>query len=116
MATEDHPLEYLEFEGVIPRGQYGGGTVMVWDIGTYEIVDGNYYRGYLRVFLTGVKLKGEWDLRRLEQDKRDSWQLIKVVGSTRTVSKRRDDSSAVTGRGMAEIAAARDAIWQSNRT
>ena len=45
MATEDHPIEYLEFEGTIPKGQYGGGTVMVWDIGTYEIVDGDYYKG-----------------------------------------------------------------------
>src|SRR5437588_7233339 len=45
MATEDHPLDYLDFEGVIPQGQYGGGTVMVWDIGTYELIEGNYYKG-----------------------------------------------------------------------
>src|SRR2546425_9670992 len=41
MATEDHPIAYLDFEGTIPKGQYGGGTVMVWDIGTYELIDGD---------------------------------------------------------------------------
>src|SRR2546430_2277842 len=55
-ATEDHPLEYLDFEGIIPQGQYGGGTVMVWDIGTYEIVEGNYWKGNLNVSLKGKKL------------------------------------------------------------
>jgi len=52
-ATEDHPIEYLDFEGIIPQGQYGGGTVMVWDIGTYEVVEGNYRKGYLHVSLAG---------------------------------------------------------------
>jgi len=64
MATEDHPLEYLSFEGIIPKGQYGGGTVMVWDIGTYELIEGNYYKGILRFYLNGSKLKGEWMLNR----------------------------------------------------
>ena len=62
--TEDHPLDYLSFEGVIPKGQYGGGTVMVWDIGTYEIIDGNYYKDQLTFFLAGRKCKGEWTLKR----------------------------------------------------
>jgi bifunctional non-homologous end joining protein LigD len=61
MATEDRPLAYIDFEGVIPKGQYGGGTVMVWDIGNYELMEGNYYKGFLRIFLEGKKLKGEWD-------------------------------------------------------
>src|SRR5439155_12164154 len=64
--TEDHPIEYLQFEGIIPQGEYGGGTVMVWDIGTYEIVDGNYWKGRLSIFLKGKKLKGEWSLQRIE--------------------------------------------------
>jgi bifunctional non-homologous end joining protein LigD len=59
MATEDHPIEYLDFEGTIPHSQYGGGTVMVWDIGTYEVIEGNYYKGRLRIHLNGKKLKGE---------------------------------------------------------
>jgi bifunctional non-homologous end joining protein LigD len=50
MATEDHPLEYLDFEGTIPKGQYSGGTVMVWDIGTYELMEGNYYKGNLQLY------------------------------------------------------------------
>src|SRR5207302_1874864 len=58
-AVEDHPLDYLSFEGVIPEGQYGGGTVMVWDIGTYELLEGNYWKGYLHLFFGGTKLKGE---------------------------------------------------------
>src|SRR5215208_3632987 len=96
MPTEDHPLEYLEFEGIIPKGQYGGGTVMVWDIGTYELLEGNYYKGMLRFYLAGKKLKGEWTLKRFlegkdERDKRDKWHLIKTDRNTRTVSKERDD-------------------------
>jgi bifunctional non-homologous end joining protein LigD len=51
MPTEDHPIEYLDFESIIPKGQYGGGTVMVWDIGTYELIEGNYYKGMLRLYL-----------------------------------------------------------------
>src|SRR5204862_7801297 len=65
--TEDHPIEYLEFEGIIPEGEYGGGTVMVWDLGTYEIVDGNYWKGMLSIFLKGKKVKGEWSLQRIER-------------------------------------------------
>ena len=49
MATEDHPMEYAKFEGIIPKGEYGGGTVMVWDIGTYELIDGNYWKGKLHI-------------------------------------------------------------------
>lgn len=120
MPTEDHPIEYLDFEGIIPKGQYGGGTVMVWDIGTYELLEGNYYKGFLRVYLNGTKLKGEWTLQRFvdgnnERDNRDKWRLIKTHRNTRAMSKKRDDESALTKRSMAEIAHAADAQWQSNR-
>ena len=57
MSTEDHPIEYLDFEGTIPAGQYGGGTVMVWDIGTYELIEGNYYKGRYTYFLPGRNLR-----------------------------------------------------------
>lgn len=120
MPTEDHPIDYLEFEGIIPKGQYGGGTVMVWDIGTYELIEGNYYKGFLRVYLNGKKLKGEWTMKRIaggkdERDNRDKWHLIKTDRNTRAVSKKRDDQSALTARTMTEIASAADAVWQSNR-
>ena len=116
MPTEDHPLHYLEFEGIIPKGQYGGGTVMVWDIGTYELIDGNYYKGYLHVHLNGRKLKGDWELvRRPKEGDRDTWQLVKAGGSMRAVSKKRDDASALSGRSMEQITKAADATWQSNR-
>jgi len=119
MPTEDHPIEYLDFEGIIPKGQYGGGTVMVWDIGTYDLIEGNYYKGMLRVYLNGEKLKGEWTLQRFANGKddrdRDKWYLIKTDHNTRAVSKKRADESAVTKRTMAQIASTADAVWQSNR-
>ena len=120
MPTEDHPLDYLEFEGIIPKGQYGGGTVMVWDIGTYELIEGNYYKGYLRFHLQGLKLKGEWTLQRTpsrsdDSDKRDKWQLIKTGRDTRRVSAKRDDLSAISSRTMEQIRKSADATWHSNR-
>jgi bifunctional non-homologous end joining protein LigD len=120
MPTEDHPIEYLDFEGTIPKGQYGGGTVMVWDIGTYELIEGNYYKGMLRFYLNGTKLKGEWTIKRFangkeEQDARDKWHLIKTDRNTRAISVRRDDQSALTKRTMKQIALAADARWESNR-
>jgi len=118
MPTEDHPVDYLDFEGIIPKGQYGGGTVMVWDIGTYELLEGNYYQGRLRFHLIGTKLKGEWELVRTQKtaEERDSWLLIKAGTTMRTISKKRDDSSALSARSMQEIAKAADATWESNRT
>ena len=120
MPTEDHPIDYLDFEGIIPKGQYGGGTVMVWDLGTYEVIEGNYYKGFLRFHLNGAKLKGEWTLNRFavaktETDRKDKWHLIKSGRNTRVVSQARDDESVLTKRTMAQIAAAADAVWQSNR-
>jgi bifunctional non-homologous end joining protein LigD len=115
--TEDHPIEYLNFEGVIPEGQYGGGTVMVWDIGTYDIVEGNYWTGSLNVFLTGKKLKGEWTLRRAESENgKTKWLLLKSGGNAKAISATRENKSAVSGRTMEQIASERSAVWQSNRS
>ena len=79
MAVEDHPLGYARFEGVIPEGEYGGGTVMVWDIGTYRLEDVESFDKALRkgriVFtLNGKKLKGSWTLVRTQDRK---WLLMK---------------------------------------
>jgi bifunctional non-homologous end joining protein LigD len=116
MPTEDHPLDYFDFEGIIPKGQYGGGTVMVWDIGTYELIEGDYYQGRLRFHLNGEKLKGEWELVRWpKKEERETWLLIKAGKTMRTISKKRDDSSVLSERSMQEIADARAATWNSNR-
>jgi bifunctional non-homologous end joining protein LigD len=118
MPTEDHPVEYLDFEGIIPKGQYGGGTVMVWDIGTYELMEGDYYKGYLHFFLSGRKLKGEWQLirGRSQQGDRQIWFLGKISSSMRPLSKKKDDESALSGRTMEQIGAAGDAVWKSSRS
>jgi len=106
--TEDHPIEYLQFEGVIPRGEYGAGTVMVWDIGTYQLTDGNYWKGRLSIFLAGKKLKGEWTLDRSDNDKgKTTWVLRKVDGTAKAVSVKRNEVSALTGRTMEQIAGVR---------
>ena len=115
VATEDHPLEYLTFEGVIPQGQYGGGTVMVWDIGTCEVIEGNYWKGKLHLSLQGAKLKGEWMLERDPERGDKAWSLVKVGRAMPRISASRDDRSALSGRTMAEITAAKDATWHSNR-
>jgi bifunctional non-homologous end joining protein LigD len=112
-ATEDHPLVYLDFEGIIPRHQYGGGTVMVWDIGTWQLIEDNYYKGFLRFHLEARKLSGEWLLR--ADRERESWRLVRSGPGAESVIAGDDDRSAITGRTMAEIAAAADAVWQSNR-
>ncbi len=114
--VEDHPLEYREFEGTIPQGQYGGGTVMVWDLGTYELLGGNLEKGDLKLRLHGKKLQGEWHLFRIKSDpSKPVWLLAKSGTAAKPVSARRDDSSVLTGRSMARIARDNDAQWKSNR-
>jgi bifunctional non-homologous end joining protein LigD len=129
MEVEDHPIEYNKFEGTIPKGQYGGGTVMLWDRGTYEAEDGGgaealrdgYARGDLKFVLHGDRLQGGWVLVRMRREnERAQWLLIKhrdefadekydVVGDV--------DTSVSTGRSMDEIAnpKGRGRVWHSNR-
>ena len=125
--VEDHPLEYGDFEGVIPPKQYGAGTVMVWDRGTWEPrtdpAEG-YAKGRLKFELEGEKLKGGWNLVRSRGGKYGgdkSWLLIKEtdefarLGSNALVTEDRPDS-VVSGRSIEEIAAQADRVWHSNKS
>ena len=80
ILTEDHPIDYLLFEGIIPKGNYGAGTVIVWDTGTYIIedqdIDNQFIKGKIVFFLSGQKLKGRFSL--VKTSKENQWLLIKV--------------------------------------
>ena len=120
VEVEDHPLEYGDFEGVIPAGQYGGGTVMVWDHGKYYVYGEkpleSWREGKLHLVLDGTKAKGEWTLIRIRgRDEKNQWLLLKSDKSVKPISKKREDQSVKTGRTMKQIASAADAEWQSNR-
>jgi bifunctional non-homologous end joining protein LigD len=112
--TEDHPLEYLAFEGTIAGGEYGGGTVMVWDIGTFDTIEGHFWKGFWKVYLSGRKLRGEWTLQRVnDEGEKPRWVITKTGGNHKPISPKFDDSSALTKRSMVEIAADNDAQWDS---
>lgn len=121
VEVEDHPVEYATFEGVIPQGQYGGGTVMVWDRGDYHVYGEKpreaLREGRLHLVLAGEKARGEWALIRTRMDaSKPQWLLLKSGESLPAISKKRDDESVKTGRTMKQIAEERDAEWQSNRS
>ncbi|MBV9009452.1 MAG: non-homologous end-joining DNA ligase [Verrucomicrobia bacterium] len=121
VEVEDHPIEYGDFEGIIPEGQYGGGTVMLWDRGTYEVTHADsplagLRAGKFHVILHGKKAQGEWAMIRIRpQGDKNQWLLMKTGGSVKPLSSKRDDESVKTGRTMKQIAAQADAEWQSNR-
>ncbi|WCM26867.1 DNA ligase D [Sphingomonas sp. QA11] len=114
VRTEDHPLSYATFEGTIPKGQYGGGTVMLWDRGTWSPIKGksakDLDKGHLHFVLDGERMKGEWLLIRLKprgKEKGENWLLRKIddaeAGGTDTLVETALTSVA-TGRTMIEIA------------
>jgi bifunctional non-homologous end joining protein LigD len=115
VQVEDHPVSYIDFEGTIPKGQYGGGTVMVWDRGTFEPLSKSpaidLASGKLHFVLQGKKLHGEWYLIRLRDQKQ--WLLIKGGDALRPVSTKLDDTSALSGKTMKELAKG-DRVWHSN--
>jgi len=121
VEVEDHPIEYEGFEGVIPEGQYGGGTVMVWDRGTYYVYGeqplNSLREGKLHLVLDGQKAKGEWTLVRIRgrDDEKNQWLILKTGADAKAISKKLDDQSVKTGRTMEQIAEERDAEWESNR-
>src|SRR5438067_641675 len=127
MHVEDHPLEYGEFEGVIPPKQYGAGTVMLWDRGTWTPKgdpDEGYAKGHLKCELHGERLKGVWNLVRSRSGKYGgdkSWLLYKEtddharLGPDALVVDDRPDSVA-SGRSLDAIKAAKDRVWHSNQS
>jgi bifunctional non-homologous end joining protein LigD len=121
VEVEDHPIEYEDFEGIIPEGQYGGGTVMVWDRGNYYVYGEQPVKslreGKLHLVLDGKKAKGEWTLVRIRgrDDEKNQWLILKTGADAKPISKKLDDQSVKTGRTMKQIAEARDAEWESNR-
>ena len=113
VRTEDHPLSYGTFEGTIPKGQYGGGTVMLWDRGTWTPQGDPHAglkKGHLSFVLRGERLKGAWDLVRMRGDgKRENWLLIKENDANASKNAKSDilddfAGSVSSGRTMDEIA------------
>src|SRR5205814_2606 len=112
MQVEDHPIEYAEFEGIIPEGEYGGGTVMVWDHGTWTPespdVDAALRKGDLKFTLAGEKLRGSWVLVRTRAGSsgKPSWLLIKHRDTFASADDIATSAprSVVSNRIMAEIA------------
>ncbi|MGZ5916897.1 MAG: DNA polymerase ligase N-terminal domain-containing protein, partial [Methyloceanibacter sp.] len=126
VRTEDHPLEYGGFEGVIPKGEYGGGPVMIWDRGTWEPIgdpDEGLAKGDLKFRLHGERLNGDFVLVRMKprkgDGKRENWLLIKKrddyahAGDEPTQTY---DTSVVSGRSMPAIETGDVPVWNSNRS
>ena len=142
VEVEDHPLDYGDFEGTIPKGQYGGGTVQLWDRGYwspepgFEDIDRALAKGELKFVMEGERLHGSWVIVRLRADpksKRDNWLLIKHRDDAAVEADgdalAAEDRSIASGRSMAEIAAGKgrapapfmaagtrvaDAVWESH--
>src|SRR6266516_3338619 len=125
--VEDHPIEYNTFEGTIPKGQYGGGTVLIWDRGRW-IPDHDPHRGYakghLDFALEGKKLKGHWHLVRMRKrpgERQEPWLLIKSDDEAARGPKDPDileekPKSVASGRSLEAIAKAGDAVWESKKS
>jgi bifunctional non-homologous end joining protein LigD len=131
VQVEDHPIEYGGFEGIIPAGQYGGGTVMLWDQGTWEPqpghtdVDAGLKSGQLKFILNGTKMHGKWALIRMggkaATERKPNWLLIKEHDdfeqppNAPSVTEAQPNS-VVTGRSIEEIAGSEDHVWNSKDT
>ena len=131
VEVEDHPIEYGTFEGTIPEGQYGGGTVQLWDRGTWrsqtDDPKSDLEHGHLKIVMDGERMKGKWALVRMRDDKvkpghkvRHNWLLIKEVDDE---AKRgsagdalaKDVTSVKSGRTLNQIAEKSGKVWNSNR-
>jgi len=126
VEVEDHPMEYNTFEGTIPAGEYGGGTVMLWDRGTYEPDDGGvdsvrrgYERGDIKITFHGDRLRGSFALVRMASrgEGKPQWLLIKHRDTDAVPGwdASEHDTSVTTGRTMDEIRDGKSKVWHSNR-
>ena len=126
VQVEDHPMEYNTFEGTIPAGEYGGGTVMLWDRGTYEPDEGSmdalrrgFERGDIKVAFHGERLRGSFALVRMASrgEGKPQWLLIKHrdADAVSGWDASEHDTSVTTGRTMDEIREGRSRVWHSNR-
>ncbi len=127
VQVEDHPMEYGGFEGTIPKGQYGGGTVMLWDEGTWEPLgdaDESLAKGNLKFILHGQKLQGKWVLVRMggkaANEAKPNWLLIKEHDEYEQTASdepiiEKAPNSVLTNRDLEAIAHDGDHVWQSNR-
>jgi DNA ligase D-like protein (predicted 3'-phosphoesterase) len=122
MPTEDHPLDYADYEGVIPEGQYGAGPVIVWDAGTYRNraeksskpvpVERAVEDGHVAVWLEGRKLNGGYALTRIGKGKRERWLLVKMddrEADARRKPVKSQPESVVSGRTVEEVTAEAEA-------
>ena len=131
VQVEDHPMEYGGFEGVIPAGQYGGGTVMLWDQGTWQPqeghtdVDAGLRDGNLKFILHGTKMQGKWALIRMggkaATERKPNWLLIKEHDEyerqpTDPAITDSEPNSVVTKRSLEQIAGSEDHVWNSKDT
>ena len=131
VEVEDHPIEYGGFEGIIPAGQYGGGTVMLWDQGTWapqlghEDVDSGLRDGQLKFTMDGTKMHGKWALIRMggkfARGSKPNWLLIKEHDEFERATDapavtEAESKSVVTGRSLEEIAKSEDHVWNSKET
>jgi len=117
IQTEDHPLDYIDFEGVIPEGEYGAGTVLVWDTGSYhnlrahkgkdsQSMENALEDGLIEVWLEGEKLKGGYALKRTEGGKKPRWLVIKMDDEEADARRRPTSTqprSVKSGRELDEI-------------
>ncbi len=130
MMVEDHPFDYRTFEGIIPEGNYGAGTVIVWDEGTYEPLENasnnkkeneknllrQLHAGSLKFVMHGKKLKGEFALVKTAYRGENSWLLIKHrddYATTEDITKK--DKSVTSKKTLEQVEETSDSIWKSNR-
>ncbi|WP_126973960.1 DNA ligase D [Gynurincola endophyticus] len=126
MQVEDHPLDYMNFEGIIPKGEYGGGTVMVWDTGTFlaegydtvaeskKVIKKQLTEGNIKIVMYGKKMKGTWHLVRMK-GKEKEWLLLKGKDSFANKKRAFNENSVLTGRNLTRIEKDANAVWSSHK-